>query len=323
MISQRIIDLLHNHNVPDIDFLEHYIAFINKAYSRIPEADQYQEIHHIFPRCWGCDNNEDNLICLSKRDHLIAHKLLALTKDAQMYQGFLVTFNGCDPYNLTKEDVKFNEYAKLQISKPVVNLNTGKIYGSARLACRDLGLSKSSVSLAIKSHRRAGGYYWALKSDVEQYSIETLLAQYQQERQQKSRERKVINLNTRQVFNTCALAAKSINNKSKRSIITAITQKCKAGGYYWQYYDIVLEKGVKQCLFEYKQSIRRNHRGRRIVETDSGVVYNSIRELADALGVAFCTVSNALKHSHRIRGKIYKEIKDNEFDGAFAESQQN
>ena len=46
------------------------------------------------------------------------------------------------------------------------------------------------------------------------------------------------------------------------------------------------------------------------------LVYNSIRELADALGVAFCTVSNALKHSHRIRGKIYKEINENGFDGS-------
>ena len=316
MISQRVVDLLYSHSVPDLQYMEHYIAFINKAYSRIPQSNQYQEIHHIFPRSWKRDDNHDNLICLSKRDHLIAHKLLALTKDCQMYQGFLITFNSCNPWDLTKQDLEFAEYVKLQLAKPVVNLNTGEVYSTARLACKALGLSKCSVSLAIKSHRRTGGYYWALKSDVDQYGIETLLAQYQQERQHKSRERKVINLNTLQIFDTCTLAAKSINHKSKRSIIIAINQHCKAGGYYWQYYDVVLEKGVDQCLFEYKQSIRRNHRGRRIVDVESGIVYNNIRELADALGVAFCTVSNALKHGHRIRGKIYKEINENGFDGS-------
>ena len=105
------------------------------------------------------------------------------------------------------------------------------------------------------------------------------------------------------------------------SVSLAIKSHRHDGGYYWQYYDVAVEKGIDQCLLEYKNAIKRNHRGRKIVDVEKGTVYNSIRELADVLGVTFCTVSNALKHQHKIRGKVYKEIKDNEFDGAFEESQ--
>ena len=71
MISQRVVDLLYSYGVPDSKYLEHYIAFINKAYSRISQSNQYQEIHHRLPRSW----KRDKLMHLSQRDHLITHKL--------------------------------------------------------------------------------------------------------------------------------------------------------------------------------------------------------------------------------------------------------
>ena len=37
----------------------------------------YKETHHIIPRCLGGEDNEDNLIGLTPREHFIAHKLLA------------------------------------------------------------------------------------------------------------------------------------------------------------------------------------------------------------------------------------------------------
>ena len=36
----------------------------------------YCEIHHIIPRCLGGDNNENNLVLLSYKEHILAHMLL-------------------------------------------------------------------------------------------------------------------------------------------------------------------------------------------------------------------------------------------------------
>ena len=36
----------------------------------------YVEMHHIVPRCLGGNNNKENLVCLTGREHYVAHKIL-------------------------------------------------------------------------------------------------------------------------------------------------------------------------------------------------------------------------------------------------------
>jgi len=47
---------------------------INRAKQR--ELDGYKERHHIVPRCLGGDDNIDNIVLLTAREHFIIHKLL-------------------------------------------------------------------------------------------------------------------------------------------------------------------------------------------------------------------------------------------------------
>lgn len=54
-----------------------YQQLIDKRKTKdILPSDTYKEIHHIKPRSCEGNNDADNLVALTAREHLIAHKLL-------------------------------------------------------------------------------------------------------------------------------------------------------------------------------------------------------------------------------------------------------
>lgn len=55
-----------------------YIQRILGYRNNIKDNGEYQEKHHIIPKCLGGSNDEDNLIFLYPQEHYYAHKLLAL-----------------------------------------------------------------------------------------------------------------------------------------------------------------------------------------------------------------------------------------------------
>lgn len=60
---------------------EKYQEYINRILffrDNVKDEDNYQEIHHIVPRCMGGNDEYDNLIYLYAQEHYYAHKLLAL-----------------------------------------------------------------------------------------------------------------------------------------------------------------------------------------------------------------------------------------------------
>lgn len=60
-----------------MDYLKHYVTLVDSRKSRALSKESGHEIHHIIPRCLGGEDEEFNLVKLSYREHLIAHKLLA------------------------------------------------------------------------------------------------------------------------------------------------------------------------------------------------------------------------------------------------------
>jgi HNH endonuclease. len=60
-----------------MDYLKHYVTLVDSRKSRALSKESGYEIHHIIPRCLDGENEEFNLVKLSYREHLIAHKLLA------------------------------------------------------------------------------------------------------------------------------------------------------------------------------------------------------------------------------------------------------
>ena len=49
---------------------------INRGRFAVPDGE-YKERHHIVPKCMGGSDDEENLVDLLLREHIIAHKLLA------------------------------------------------------------------------------------------------------------------------------------------------------------------------------------------------------------------------------------------------------
>lgn len=81
-----------------------------------------------------------------------------------------------------KHDKRLNTLSNVGKSKrlPVINLNTLQTFESATQASRALGMSDTSVSVAIDHQVKCGGYYWAYKHDVDQQGVDSLLQIYNQ-----------------------------------------------------------------------------------------------------------------------------------------------
>lgn len=64
-------------------YSKYYYSIINRAKSRVITPDLYLENHHIIPKSLGGDNNKNNLVKLTAREHYICHLLLTkFTKGA-------------------------------------------------------------------------------------------------------------------------------------------------------------------------------------------------------------------------------------------------
>lgn len=66
-----------------MDYQKHYDLLVIRARSqnrsKLKRSNQnyiYYEKHHIIPRCMGGNDNKENLILLTAKEHFIAHQLL-------------------------------------------------------------------------------------------------------------------------------------------------------------------------------------------------------------------------------------------------------
>jgi hypothetical protein len=62
-----------------VNYFKQYDNLITKHGSAEKKVQGYSERHHIFPKCLGGDNSEENLTYLNARCHLLAHWLLMKT----------------------------------------------------------------------------------------------------------------------------------------------------------------------------------------------------------------------------------------------------
>lgn len=59
-----------------MNYLKVYDSIINRAKFRTFSDNQYFEKHHILPRCMGGNNESENIVKLTYREHFISHWLL-------------------------------------------------------------------------------------------------------------------------------------------------------------------------------------------------------------------------------------------------------
>ena len=66
-----------------MDYVKHYNQLVDRAKNR--ELDCYVERHHVIPRCMGGDDEAENLVSLTAREHFIAHLLLTKIYPGNLY----------------------------------------------------------------------------------------------------------------------------------------------------------------------------------------------------------------------------------------------
>lgn len=61
-----------------MDYFRLYYSFMSsrKSMNRLKGKGVYYEKHHIIPSCMGGNNNKENLVLLTAKEHFLAHRLL-------------------------------------------------------------------------------------------------------------------------------------------------------------------------------------------------------------------------------------------------------
>ena len=271
-------------------WLNRYIRFIDGCLQKQFNDDEVFQVHHIMPRSW--DRNKqyvtdtNNLIRLPLKYHVVAHQLLARTKDHKMKCAFQKMvhkiLNDTHPfnYNIT---LRLIEEARFNLGRPVMDLNTGEIFMTGRDASIKQGIV-GDVSGYIKTKSKCKGHYFQYLDVVQQSSREIEL-QKMIDNAKEGRKRitasvavPIINLTTGQVFES-AYDADRFLNEPLGTIKNYIKWGARYKGDYWAF-----KRDVDATSLQYQRSIHYNKKMRPVVDLLTGKVYDSGRDAARARG---------------------------------------
>lgn len=113
--------------------------------------------------------------------------------------------------------------------RPVVCWETGELFPSAQDAARAVGAkAKDRITTAIARRATAGGLHWYWADEPKPDASELT-------KPSTTLKRPVVCYETGEVFENYVAAAQAVGLKSAFSIISAIKNKSRAGGYHWYY----------------------------------------------------------------------------------------
>lgn len=111
-------------------YFKWYFSIINKAIGR--ELSCYTEKHHIIPKSLGGDNNQQNLVSLTPREHFVCHLLLtkfteSTNKSKMITAAFTMVHRNDEKINSKLYETLRNEHKKnMMDSNPMKNPETRK-----------------------------------------------------------------------------------------------------------------------------------------------------------------------------------------------------
>ena len=201
-----------------------YLKFLESLENQsIPDDTMYQ-VHHIVPRSWNLDlaKDDNNLIKLTIKQHIIAHHILSKTGDYQMKCAIRQMVNAKTDEELHKAVFVvnlrniYNKWWKHHLSKPVINLHTLQVYSSAREASVRIGVTKQGIANSIRKQERSKGYFYAYLTDnldigKKLKELEEIESNKEKNRRLKisnGHTRRIINLNTKEIFDSVEDACK-------------------------------------------------------------------------------------------------------------------
>ena len=188
----------------------------------------------------------------------------------------------------------------------VVQVETGKIFSCVAEAAELLHISHAHISSVCTGERRsAGGYHWRYASETPE--------EWEQRRQDYAERSgvkifpKVVCMETGEIFEQPKAAAEKAGIHPSN-----ITQVCRgeqlsAGGFHWKYVneteqqrekrEALIESSSKKDLGEYSRV--------RVLCVETEIVYPSLKNASDELGINRCGISNALRGKSKTAGGFH------------------
>lgn len=164
-----------------------------------------------------------------------------------------------------------------QKNRPIINIDTGETYEGIRTASRKTGIYRAHISQVCHGKAStAGGYRWAF------LDVDTCI------RVQKSLGKKVVNLDTGEVFNTIKEAAMSVGTSLSNISMVCRGETSTAKGFHWAYVEEEKARYNRKPASNKKAITRSKKKVRNI---DLGIVYDSIAEAARSCGVSYNNIS--------------------------------
>lgn len=224
-----------------------YINRILNARDNKKNNNEYQELHHIIPKCLNGTDDKENLVYLYPQEHYYAHKLLALENPSNQGLQF-AWWNMCHCKKAGKDNdrtyqISSDEYAEakkrfsVMISEKLSGENAywyGKKQSEESNKKRSEKLSGENNPMYGKNHSQS------VKNFISQ------LNKGQRMGEKHPRARKVRCINTGEIFNTATEAAQYCSLKSRSSITLCCKgNKDSAGKHpitgerlHWEYVDV-------------------------------------------------------------------------------------
>lgn len=261
-------------------------SIIENAKNRKLPKEVYTERHHVLPKSMGGDDEKSNLVVLTGREHFIIHWLLyKIHKNPQMTYAFFAMTKPGNKSQHRYTSWSFH-YARQAISNFMSLYRSGEnhpFYGLRGENNPHYGMKRSDATKALLS---------------ECASIRTS--------DKNGKSRKVINIETNEIFDTLTAARK----KHGGNISYAIKDGGTAGGYHFAYLDDYNSGNYKftSNLKGYRSGS--NSPTSKAVIDSAGNVYETVRLAAEAIGVTGSAISWAIKNKKTVKGKQFKFLGD-------------
>lgn len=255
---------------------------INNAKNR-SKPNVYCELHHIVMRSMGGNDEKDNVVLLTAREHFIIHWLL---------------------YKILRN--KKSTFAFFAMTKPVGN---GRIrYTSKSFAYAREAMSKymSNNQIGEKNHsfgkfgERSKSY--GQKRTEEQKKKMSDAAKKRFEVELNPKALMIKNITTGEIFKSITEA----KEKHKGNINYALKTGGKANGHLYAYVDSNKNEIKKESTLIGYPSGEKHRLSKKVINKTTNEVFNTIIEASKSIGVSPTAISISIKENRCCKGNYYE-----------------
>lgn len=183
-------------------------------------------------------------------------------------------------------------------SIPVICIETKKIYKSATIAGKELGIDNSTISKCCRGdNKEAGGFHWMFIDEYTEEKASEIL-----ERTKNNQHRQVMCIETRKVYNTIQSAALDVGVNSSEISACCRGVIMSAGQKRWLYLEDVTEEKIQELL-----SIDISYgKPKQIYCVELNMIFKNAKEAGEYTGVISSNIIAVCKgkKGHKTAGKL-------------------